>query len=421
MASSRNTLVARGKQAPVKPAPKPWAIADDKASTSYVDRILGIRGNGAADVAGRHAKDTLASTVQTLRGYNERYGFCTENELAHMWYLDQVAGVDQETRKKLDAIMKESRFKPQQRIESAYAAVEKTLSPEEKKKMLQDKVQIDGKFSRRATVPQDATVGQGKEKKLHQKIIKTCGNKYNNHGCIPMSNTVPYKIADADSINKELGTQIDLEFIAEHENGADKRSASVGYVPWEKGDYKGNNSGVTIGTGFDLGQNNAADLVRLGIPQDSALFKKLAPYLGLKKEAACNKLAADILAGQALTLTEDEVNELNKLVQKREFRTLKRRWDAGVQSGGKKFADLDSRQQTALASLSYQKGSNWVIKNKEQELLAFRTAALKGDWEAAQNEFEAVYSMHNSRRKAERDLLSEALQDIKKAQEKAAQ
>jgi hypothetical protein len=43
-------------------------------------------------------------------------------------------------------------------------------------------------------------------------------------------------------------------------------------------------SGVTIGTGVDLGQQSSSSLTDMGVP--AALVQRFKPYLGLKTEAA---------------------------------------------------------------------------------------------------------------------------------------
>ena len=48
------------------------------------------------------------------------------------------------------------------------------------------------------------------------------------------------------------------------------------------------NSGITISTGFDLGQHNIYDLQQMGIKEK--YIKILKPYLGLKKEEALKYL-----------------------------------------------------------------------------------------------------------------------------------
>lgn len=69
---------------------------------------------------------------------------------------------------------------------------------------------------------------------------------------------------------------IDYKFISDLEGG----SEIFGYVP--AADVS--KSGVTIATGFDLGQREESDLKSLKL--DSTLVKKLKPYLGAKSENA---------------------------------------------------------------------------------------------------------------------------------------
>lgn len=88
-----------------------------------------------------------------------------------------------------------------------------------------------------------------------------------------------------------MAENIDWEFIASLEG----KGVTTGYVP----DPTGSKSGVTIATGFDLGQRNESDLTTLGI--SAALITKLKPYLGLK-----GTVANDFLTKTPLTITDDE-------------------------------------------------------------------------------------------------------------------
>ena len=65
---------------------------------------------------------------------------------------------------------------------------------------------------------------------------------------------------------------IDWDFIAAREG----KQISVGYVPVGKGGKRLGKSGMTIGTGFDLGQHTAAEIEQLDI--SAALKKKLIPF-----------------------------------------------------------------------------------------------------------------------------------------------
>ena len=74
--------------------------------------------------------------------------------------------------------------------------------------------------------------------------------------------------------------KIDYSVIGELEGG----SQTSGYVP--AADVS--KSGVTIATGFDLGQRNESDLKSLGL--SSALITVLEPYLGKQAKDAQDAL-----------------------------------------------------------------------------------------------------------------------------------
>ena len=69
---------------------------------------------------------------------------------------------------------------------------------------------------------------------------------------------------------------IDYKFLSDLEGG----SKTMGYVPAASV----SKSGVTIATGFDLGQRNENDLKSLKL--SVALTNKLKPYLGIKANSA---------------------------------------------------------------------------------------------------------------------------------------
>lgn len=180
---------------------------------------------------------------------------------------------------------------------------------------------------------------------------------------------------------------IDWAFIAEQEGAG----VTTGYVP----NPTGSDSGVTIATGFDLGQRNESDLTNLGL--SAALITKFRPYLGLRRQAAVT-----FLAQNPLTITQDEANEIDRLVRAQKVPILKERYrTAPGNTAGILFDDLPSQAQTVIASVSFQYGN-----------LATRTPMF---WAAvtAQNWVEAVRILRNfgdsypSRRRREADLLDQ--------------
>lgn len=108
-------------------------------------------------------------------------------------------------------------------------------------------------------------------------------------------------------------------------------------------------SGVTIGSGFDLGQHNIYDLQRMGVPEN--LIKKLKPFLGQKKDKALLLLKEQ----QKLKnpLTTDEIKQLDTYVKSYKAKQLCSKYESQT---GKDFASVPGAAQTAVFSLYYQYG-----------------------------------------------------------------
>ena len=98
-------------------------------------------------------------------------------------------------------------------------------------------------------------------------------------------------------------SNIDWDFILKQEG-----FKLQGYVP----DAKGSKSGVTIASGFDLGQRTVDDLK--GLPQ--SIIDKLAPFLFLKG-AEAQAIASN------LNVTSDEANVINKFAKNEALTNLK--------------------------------------------------------------------------------------------------
>ena len=121
-----------------------------------------------------------------------------------------------------------------------------------------------------------------------------------------------------------------------------------GYVPcklgtWypggpDKGEPLGA-SGVTVATGVDLGQQNAAGLA--GLAPD--LLKKLFPYLGLKRGAAMDKLREAPLA-----LTPEEAAGIDRVIHERYID------EAAALFGREAFDRAPPQAQAVAVSLHYQ-------------------------------------------------------------------
>lgn len=185
----------------------------------------------------------------------------------------------------------------------------------------------------------------------------------------------------------EIPTNIDSAFLGQQE-GAAKTTA---YVPKDKAGKALDSSGVTIGTGVDLGSKDKNYFRYL---DDADLVAKLEPYFGKKKDAAISALNKT-----PLTLTAEEVKKLDTYVKKLEFRTLKNKWNS---SSDVKWEDLPSGKATAVASVYYQYGPAMFKHN-------FWTQTTTGLWDAAYNNLMNYGDKYPSRRKREAAILKKDL------------
>lgn len=199
--------------------------------------------------------------------------------------------------------------------------------------------------------------------------------------------TEPKKYQEGLSERKEITKKflekesaIDFKFIAEREG-----SSLTGYVPKENNKVLGK-SGVTIGTGVDLGQVNVKDLS--GLLEE--LIRKLEPYLGIKGKAADN-------IAKSLVLNEDEVDALNTFTKIKSTSKLVERYKAAT---GKDFSSLTAGQQTAVASVSFQYG------NLETATPNFWKQIITDDWAGAKRNLKDFGDKYPTRRNKEAALLA---------------
>ena len=174
---------------------------------------------------------------------------------------------------------------------------------------------------------------------------------------------------------------IDMAFIARLEGGP----ATRGYVP----DPEHSRSGVTIGTGFDLGQQKNLD----NLPKD--LRDRLSPYLGLigAQAVAC-------LQARPLTVSAEDARRIDE-AYKAPF--IERLANAYSQAAGVAFASLPAPMQTVIASVAFQYG------NLASRTPKFWAQVVKADWKAAESNLRNFGDRYATRRCKEADLLASAL------------
>jgi hypothetical protein len=164
-----------------------------------------------------------------------------------------------------------------------------------------------------------------------------------------------------------------------------------GYVP----DLGFSRSGVTVGTGVDIGQRSAADIQALDIPE--TLKQKLIPYAGLTQQDAAN-----FLANRPLRLTEEEAYALDRAVAQDIFGDVATLYDAA--STGDSFLELPLEARTAIGDLAYQYGPDLA-----QDLPNFWGDVTQGRWDEATQTLRNFGDRYPARRNEEAALLEQAI------------
>lgn len=178
---------------------------------------------------------------------------------------------------------------------------------------------------------------------------------------------------------------IDYAFLSAREGGV----RLDGYVPVPAN----SRSGVTIATGFDVGQRNRADLVALGLPL--SLVDKLTPYLGVIRFDA-----QKLLDKKPLRITLLEARLIDKAVKHDHLAKLVARYAASPHNTGRvHFFSLPAEAQTVIASLSFQYGNLSVRAPRIWRMVSSQ------DWTAAVRELRNFGDLHPTRRNLEADML----------------
>ena len=327
-------------------------MAIKEASKEFLNQLGGIQGDGAADTLANFSEAELEAAVNQLKTFNESYGFCSRNQMAHAWYLTNrgVGPTDEAAKKEIDAFFKDTNFSRDQRIENAYEYLKEKHgeSSDTWKNIEKDKGQIDGDDEEKSKEDKK-TKKFGLLSRSPDDIVKKCNMPRRFDSCVPIKDPLKrkYKFSKtgSDALNEKLGTNIKFPFVAALED-----SSEFGYVPWGKGAPEGNHSGVTVATGFDLGGRSETELRNLKISEP--LIKKLKPYLGKQKQAACNALAKS-----PLTLTAKEAEELDAIEFESKAKKIRDKWNTlAEKKGSTSFEDLTQGQQTVLFSRTYQNG-----------------------------------------------------------------
>lgn len=171
-------------------------------------------------------------------------------------------------------------------------------------------------------------------------------------------------------------TNINFTFIETLEGG----KTCSGYVP----DAQNSRSGVTIATGFDIGQRTPEQLYRL-LPRQLAF--KLASYCEKTGEKA-----AAFLASKPLNISESDANTINICYKKTFINSLVQSYN---KASNKPFNQLPEQAQTVIASVAFQYG------NLAKRCPKFWQTAVTQNWANMGKELENFGDRYPSRRKQE--------------------
>lgn len=186
------------------------------------------------------------------------------------------------------------------------------------------------------------------------------------------------------------GTQkVDWGFIEAREG-----NTTTGYIPKAANGSILGHSGVTIASGFDLGQHSVSDLNTLHLSSD--LVTTLTPYMGLKNAAAQTQLNSS-----PLSITSAQATEINQAVKANALSKLVVNYDNAVGAGA--FYSLPQEAQTSIASVSFQYG------NLANSAPTFWGKVVAKDWAGAVSELRNFGDSYPTRRGLEADRLQQGI------------
>lgn len=183
------------------------------------------------------------------------------------------------------------------------------------------------------------------------------------------------------------GTAVDLNFLKGVEG-----FKTDGYIPKKKDGTVLGQSGVTIASGFDLGQHTAKEIQELVGPE---LAKKLVPYAGLKLDQADKFLAAN-----PLKLTRAEADQVNAAVKPAKIKAVATEYEKAT---GKVFGNLPPEWQTVIASVAFQYGD---LPRKTPN---FWRQITTEDWQGAYENLRKFGDDYGERRNQEADLVAHTI------------
>ena len=232
-------------------------------------------------------------------------------------------------------------------------------------------------------------------------------------------------------VNTALGTNVNFTFLGQYEGGQWLR----GYVPIRRASgLVVGKSGMTIGTGFDIGQWHASDLTgALGLTttiadklkyftardaKHSKIARPAAPgetqataveptgnFKAMNKAAVAKRVADTAPVPE---LSKAEADAVDEATHQQILAGVKAKWNASAVAPVPRFEKLPAGWQTVLMSRTFQQGAGFSSSAPGK---TFFDQAVKGDWTTALATFvdypnHGSFSLYRERLVAEAALLS---------------
>ena len=197
---------------------------------------------------------------------------------------------------------------------------------------------------------------------------------------------------DKEEYKRQKEVQVNFDFIRKSEG-----FETEGYVP-RSGEQVLDSSGVTIGTGLDLGTKNMDYFKDF---ENKETLKKMEAYFGMQGQEAY-----DFEQANPLSLSEEETKALDNFVKGRELESIENSFLALT---GKELSSMPPRLQTVIADLQFQYGSNYNRTPKFRDIIK----DIAEDPQDAQSymplmsELRDFGDKYDTRRKREADLIQE--------------
>jgi len=181
----------------------------------------------------------------------------------------------------------------------------------------------------------------------------------------------------------EAESNLDWNTIEQFEGGRKQEA----YVP------QAGKSGVTVSSGFDVGQRSNLQ----GLPLE--IQEKLAPVVGLKRGEAQRALSS--MGG--IELSPEETDIVADFAKNETEQKLKDYWK---QNSDIPFESLTPAQKTVLASITHQYG-------RLSRTPRFAQFAKKGEWDRVVQELRNFKDNYSTRRQKEANYLAESMRNKK--------